>query len=93
MPKRRTKTFQPEQVAGVLPNAMYYEEDTFANYMTVDFLYAPGRSNEEHVVARVHLTRDIAQRLGVWISRFLAREMKDGSRPRGRRNRGQIGGK
>jgi hypothetical protein len=93
MPKLRRKTIQPEWAAGVLPNALYKEEESFATYMTVDFLYVPGESNEEHVVARVHLTRDIAKRLGEWISEFLEREMEDPSRSKGRRNRRQIGGK
>jgi hypothetical protein len=65
------KLIQPTPIAGVLPTGLYSARDEENRIIMLDFTYNPAGSDDGYIVARVHLTPDVAKWTRDAIDKFL----------------------
>jgi hypothetical protein len=68
---RRHRFIQPTPIPGALPSGLYYVPDKKNRIITLDFTYGPAGTDHDYIVARVHLTPDVAKWTRDVIDRFL----------------------
>lgn len=77
MPKSRRnrtrprETIQPTPVTGVLPNGVSYATSGGNRFLLLDFMYRPLQGSTSYVVARVHLTPEMAKHVRDAVEEFL----------------------
>jgi hypothetical protein len=62
---------QPTPITGVLPNGVYYATSTGNRFLALDFTYRPVEGGANYIVARVHLTPEMAKYVRDAVEEFL----------------------
>jgi hypothetical protein len=62
---------QPTPVAGAFPNGVYYAWSKKNRVLALDFTYTPLETDIDYIVARVHLTPELAEHVREGIEKFL----------------------